>query len=248
MNKESASYTMIYAAVLVVLVAAALSIASGSLGPYQRRNVEIEKKKNILSAVHKMDGYAEAKNKDAYVLKAYQQYIRTSFVLNFKGEEMSGDAFDTDLSTELKKPEKARSLPVFICVENNGEKRYIFPVRGAGLWGPIWGYIALNEDFNTIYGAYFAHQGETPGLGAEISTPEFQRQFNRKSLFEGDRFVSVKVVKGGAKAGDSHAVDAISGGTITSVAVQKMIEERMRAYLPFIRKHQPLKEQASEYQ
>lgn len=236
MNKESSSYTFIYAAILVILVAAALSIASGVLEPYQKRNVEIEKKKNILSAVNKLDGYEQAKDKNAFVLNAYKNFMTISFVLNVKGVEIPGNAFGIDLATELKKPESKRSLPVFVCVEKNGEKRFVFPVRGAGLWGPIWGYVALKEDFNTIYGTNFAHKGETPGLGAEISTIEFQKQFKQKTIFEGDKFVSIKVVKGGAPKGDLHAVDAISGGTITSVAVQKMIDDRMRAYLPYIQK------------
>lgn len=236
MNKESSSYTFIYAAVLVILVAAALSIASGVLEPYQNRNVEIEKKKNILSAVNKLDGYEQAKDKNAFVLNTYKRFVTISFVLNVKGEEIPGDAFSIDLATELKKPEAARSLPVFVCVEKDGEKRFIFPVRGAGLWGPIWGYVALKEDLNTIYGTNFAHKGETPGLGAEISTLEFQKQFKQKTIFEGDQFVSIKIVKGGAPKGDVHAVDAISGGTITSVGVQKMIDDRMRAYLPYIQR------------
>lgn len=236
MNKESSSYTFIYAAVLVILVAAALSIASGVLEPFQQRNVEIEKKKNILSAVHKLDGYENAKDRNAFVLSGYEKFITTTYVLNSKGEEIQGDAFAIDLASELKKPESARALPVFVCVENNGEKRYIFPVRGTGLWGPIWGYVALSEDLNTIYGTNFAHKGETPGLGAEIATLQFQDQFKQKTLFEGDEFVSVQVMKGGAPQGDPHAVDAISGGTITSVAVQQMIHDRMKAYLPYIHK------------
>lgn len=236
MNKESSSYTFIYAAILVILVAAALSIASGVLEPFQKRNIEIEKKKNILSAVHKLQGYEQAKDRNAFVLNGYKNYITTSLVLNSKGEEVRGDAFAIDLATELKKTETTRSLPVFVCVEKDGEKRYIFPVRGTGLWGPIWGYVALCEDLNTIYGTNFAHKGETPGLGAEIATLAFQNQFKQKTLFEGDRFVSIQVMKGGAPQGDQHAVDAISGGTITSVGVQSMIHDRMSSYLPFIHK------------
>lgn len=202
MNKDSNTYTFIYAAVLVILVAAALSIASGALEPFQKRNVEIEKKKNILGAVNKLDQYESAKDRNAFVLDTYKKYISTSFVLNPKGDVIPGDAFGIELETELKKSEAKRSLPVFVCTEKDGSKKYVFPVRGAGLWGPIWGYIALNEDFNTIFGTNFAHKGETPGLGAEIATAPFQKQFIDKTLFEGDQFVSVSVVKGGAPVGD----------------------------------------------
>ena len=101
------------------------------------------------------------------------------------------------------------------------------------LWGPIWGYIALKEDLNTILGAVFDHKGETPGLGAEISLDWFQEPFQGKTIFEGDEFVSVKVAKGGAEEDDMHAVDGISGGTITADGVTAMLEERLGNYVPF---------------
>ena len=123
-------------------------------------------------------------------------------------------------------------MPIFVSQKEN-VKSYILPVRGTGLWGPIWGYIALKEDLNTILGAVFDHKGETPGLGAEISLDWFQEPFKGKTIFEGDEFVSVTVVKGGAKKDDMHAVDGISGGTITADGVSAMLEERLGNYVPF---------------
>ena len=121
-------------------------------------------------------------------------------------------------------------LPVYIF-NVNGQIIRVVPCYGAGLWGPIWGYLAFTEDMNTIDGAVFDHKGETPGLGAEIALPKFYEPFKGKQILdENGDFVSISVVKGGAK-GDIHGVDAISGGTITS----KALENTMRTWLSFYR-------------
>lgn len=172
MNKNGNSYTFIYASVMVVVVAALLSAAAISLKPKQVKNAEIEKKQNILASVH-----IEATATDAESL--YEQNIQKAYVVNAAGEEVAGDAFTVDLKKERSKPLEQRILPVFECQTPEGLK-YILPLRGTGLWGPIWGYLALNEDLNTIYGVNFDHQGETPGLGAEINTPAFQEPFRGK--------------------------------------------------------------------
>lgn len=125
-------------------------------------------------------------------------------------------------------------LPVYIC-DKEGKKYYVFALRGKGLWGPIWGYISLTDDFNTVYGAYFDHKTETPGLGAEIKTRGFQMQFRNKKLYdENNQFVSLKVLKGGASKGNVHGVDAISGGTITSKGVERMLFDWLSQYNTFI--------------
>ena len=129
---------------------------------------------------------------------------------------------------------KTRKLPIFECSIEESIK-YVIPVRGKGLWGPIWGYIALNEDKNSIYGVTFAHQGETPGLGAEISEAPFQKQFDNKEIFENGKFVSIKTVKAGIPS-TKHNVDAISGGTITSVFLQDMLRDCIGDYEKFLTK------------
>ena len=128
------------------------------------------------------------------------------------------------------------TLPVFVCTLDDGSKVEIFPIYGAGLWGPIWGYVSLKDDYNTIYGATFLHKGETPGLGAEIATPNFSNQFIGKSIFDGGSLVSVTVVKGGAPEGSAHEIDAISGGTITSRALENAIRQWLEYYEPYLEK------------
>ena len=112
-------------------------------------------------------------------------------------------------------------------------------MRGKGLWGPIWGYVALEDDMNTVHGASFGHKGETPGLGAEIETAAFQQQFVGEKIFdESGKFVSVRLVKSGANPDDKHAVDAVSGGTITSNGVTEMLHRTLGYYVSYFREKQ----------
>ena len=109
----------------------------------------------------------------------------------------------------------------------------MIPVYGAGLWGAIWGYVALNEDKNTVYGTYFSHASETPGLGAEIAGEHFQSEFKDKHVMDGDN-VGLGVVKNGKVENPEFQVDGISGGTITSVGVNTMLKGCMAHYTKFL--------------
>ena len=231
MNRNGNTYTVLYAAIMVILVAAILASVSMSLKKRQVRNTEIEKKQSILASVNIPSTTADAE-------KLYAEYIVNQFVVNTKGEKIDGDAFNVDLKKErAKKNHDDMLLPVFECKTDDGVK-YIFPVRGTGLWGPIWGYIALNNDMNTIYGAKFDHQGETPGLGAEIATKAFQDQFKGKTLFDNSgKLVSITVAKVGQEAPPEHKVDGISGGTITSKGLQNMLSTDFSYYEEFLKKN-----------
>jgi len=228
MNVDSNSYTFGFATIMVVIVAALLSYAAIGLKPFQDTNIELEKQQNILSSIG-IDIQRDLAK------EAYSKYIKQEIVLNYKGEEVDGDASEIDLKKELKKANIDQVLPLFIS-NIDGFKQYIIPLRGKGLWGPIWGFIALEEDLNTVYGVSFDHKGETPGLGAEINQSFFQDPFIGKSIFDGETFKSIRVVKGGAREGDNYAVDGISGGTITSDGVTDMLLERLNMYLPYIKK------------
>lgn len=230
MNKQSNAYTIIYASVMVILVAAVLAITSLGLKEKQTRNVEIDKMKQILSSVH-----IAATTADARAL--YEKYIVDSFVIDSKGEHVEGvKAFDVNVAVQVKRDADSRQLPVFVCRLENGEQKYIIPLYGAGLWGPIWGYLAIDSDGNTIYGAYFAHQGETPGLGAEIEKTIFSDQFRDKHLFIAGDFKSIAVEKKGQKPIDgAEYVDAITGGTITSKGVQTMLSNSLVPYITFFK-------------
>lgn len=240
MDRNSNTYTIIYSSIMVIVVAMLLAIASTALKPAQTKNIETEKKIDILRSIGKADGVELAGNRHAFVSETFNKYIPDQLVVNSKGDTITGIlAFDVDMKVEMSKSLEQRNLPIYKAKLDDGSVKYIIPLRGRGLWGPIWGYIALNDDLNTIYGATFAHQGETPGLGAEIATVEFQRQFKGKSIFQGDSiltFTSVKVVKGGATPNDPHGVDAISGGTITSKGLEKMLFDCLSGYQSYFEK------------
>ncbi|MBN2778568.1 MAG: NADH:ubiquinone reductase (Na(+)-transporting) subunit C [Bacteroidales bacterium] len=231
MDRNSNKYTFIYAIVMVVVVATVLTLIAVTLQPRQKKNVELEKKKNILSALN-----IESTTDD--VEQKYDKYIVENYAISTKGEKLEDiDAFNVILKKELKKSENEQAWPVYVANTDNDGLKYIFPLYGVGLWGPIWGYIALNEDLNTVYGVNFDHKSETPGLGAEINTKEFQSQFVEKQIFnDNHEFVSISVIKTGAE-GNKHAVDAISGGTITSNGLDDMIGNCLSAYLSYIEKN-----------
>jgi Na+-transporting NADH:ubiquinone oxidoreductase subunit C len=229
MNKQSNTYTFIYASVMVILVASILAFTALSLKPTQKRNIEIDKKMQILSSAKISSTTKDAEEK-------YAQYITNSYIVNHKGEVISGDAFSVELEKELIKPVEKQQLPVFEFKVDNGDVKYILPMRGKGLWGPVWGYISLNADKNTIYGVYFSHKSETPGLGAEIATENFQKQFDGKEIFKRNEFVSIAVLKVGTKSQGQDAVDGISGGTITSKSVEAMLKNCLQSYVNFLNK------------
>jgi len=231
MKQFSNKYIFIFSAVMVILVASLLSLAATLLQPAQEKNLEIEKKKSMLESIN-----IPATKQNAEEL--YGKFITESFVVNSRGEPVDGvDAFTVVIKNEQKKPLEQQYLPVFRAIPDDKEKVIILPVEGKGLWGPIYGYVSLKSDLNTIYGVTFDHKGETPGLGAEINTTPFESMFEGKQLFEDGNFVSIMVEKGGADPGDIHGVDAISGGTITSKGLQNMLFDCIRKYNDYFTKN-----------
>jgi Na+-transporting NADH:ubiquinone oxidoreductase subunit C len=231
MKQFSNRYIFIFSTVLVVAVAALLSLAATLLQPAQEKNLEIEKKKSMLESI----GVQATRNNTE---ELYDKYIKESFVLNYKGEPVDGvNAFTVVLKNEQKKPIEEQYLPIFRATPDDGEKVIILPVEGKGLWGPIYGFVSLQSDMNTIYGVTFDHTGETPGLGAEINTSAFESMFPGKKFFDNETFVSIQVHKGGADPNDIHGVDAISGGTITSKGLQKMLYDCIKKYNDYLLKN-----------
>ena len=229
MNTNSNTYTIIYASVMVVIVAFLLAFVSNALKPTQAANEKIDKMKQILSALH-----IDASNV-ADVPAEYKKYVKADEIINSKGEVVKKEGgFKVDLKQELAKPLAERELPLYIC-EVDGKTKYIVPMSGNGLWNILWGYVALDEDRNTIYGVYVDHAGETPGLGAEISTKQFKDQFTNKELIENGKVV-LSVVKNGKIQNPKYEVDGITGGTITSNGVDKMIKNSIEQYLTFLNK------------
>lgn len=232
MNKQSNSYTILYAVGLVLVVGLALSAVYQALKPTQQENMADDTKSQILKAALITPKPGET------ISDLYAEHVKEAFIVDYNGNIVDKNpeaAFKATLSLaqEMKKSENERKLPVFLCNTPKGNK-YILPVYGQGLWGPIWGYVSFDDNGNTIYGAYFAHQGETPGLGAEIEKPTFSDQFKGKDVFNHDKFESVAVVKSGHEPTSGSYVHSISGATITSQGVGNMLLNSLKPYEKYL--------------
>jgi len=231
MNTQSNTYTFLYAAIMVVVVAAVLSFTSLSLKERQNMNKEVEKKQNILKAVNVASTPANA-------VELFDKYIVKAIIVDSEGEVKSNDkneTFKVNLKKENKKDLSERQLPVFVFNKEGVGEKLILPVRGKGMWGPIWGFISMESDRKTIFGATFDHSGETPGLGAEIANAEFLAPFTGKQIFnQAGLFTSLKLVKGTAST-NPHAFDAVSGGTVTSKGLEEMLLKSLGSYEKFLK-------------
>lgn len=230
MNKQSNIYTLIYIVVLVVVVGTALAFTSISLKDKQQANADADKMRQILASVNITD------NSDD-IATTFHHYITDSFIIDSNGirNDSHATAFNVDVAAQSKEPADCRMLPVYVCTLDDGTSKYILPLYGAGLWGPIWGYLSVDSDGSTIYGAYFNHESETPGLGAEITREFFRQRFIGKKLIKDDKFMPIVVVKAGqVPQSDADYIDGISGGTITSKGVGAMIDNCVAPYQTFL--------------
>ena len=225
-NKEGNAYTFLFSVAMVVVVGAVLSSLAMGLKPRQVKNQEIRKQMDILSAVGIDATRDNAQDK-------YEKHIVGSYVISSKGEVLEDeDAFYVDVRKQIRDKTIApedRLFPIFEA-DLDGEKKYVLPVVGSGLWGPVWGYIAIGDDLETIKGASFDHKSETPGLGAEINQAFFQDQFIGAKISKDNKFAEISVVKDGTGSTDKQKVDGITGGTITSKGVEEMVNRTMRVY------------------
>ncbi len=235
MNKNKNSYIIIYATVLVVVVAAVLSFAAISLKPMQQENIKIEKMGAILNSIGEgQEADSAPQGKGAYIEEEYAKYIVDAFCVDAQGNKVEGaDAFNAlDNLGEAFTTKEA--MPVFQAKLSGGETLYVVATYGKGLWGPVWGYVALQSDCNSVYGVVLDHKGETPGLGAEIATKPFADQFVGKQIFAEGKYVGITLTKGvGSSAGNPNAVDGITGGTITGNGVSEMLVRCLGDYVPF---------------
>jgi len=235
MNTNSNVYTVIYTTIVVVIVAAVLAFVSMKLGPAQQANAKAETLRQMMAAaqVASTDELYAADN-DA-VLSLYAGNIESAYTINVNGEKIADLGITKDnieLVSNLKPQNKAikagaeATLPVY---EFKGGISVI-PVYGAGLWGPIWGYVAFDKDGRTIAGAYFDHESETPGLGAKIKDETwFREKFaGKKVAFGTDKLFSL--AKNAEAGGADNAIDAISGATMTSKGLNEALNVWFKAY------------------
>ena len=252
MNINSNVYTVIYTTIIVVVVAAVLAFASSSLKSKQTANIKAETLSQMMTAAGLGDKESFSKMGNDAVLSTYSDNIEEAFAINVNGEKVR------DLKTAKNEIELIDNFkPENKAILNGGEAHLpvykfksgvtVIPVYGAGLWGPIWGYIALQQDLKTIVGAYFDHESETPGLGAKIKDEaSFKEQFAGKVFDLEDSSVLFEIVKGGAPEGSENKVDAISGATMTCNGLNKAINTWVGAYANYLKNTAPAAEEMVE--
>ena len=229
LDTNSDVYAIIYSAVVVVIVAFLLAGVSSLLSPKQQDNIRLDKKKQILASLNE-------RNLDDAAAK-YDELIEADYIVDAQGAVVAQEG-----GFEVKNEDvNEENLPLYVA-KVNGATKYIIPMTGNGLWGGIWGYIALNDDCNTIYGVYFSHASETPGLGAEIASDKFQNRFTKdkdgnaivKKVYDEAGKVALAVEKGKGVAGADYHIDAVSGATITCNGLQVMLETKLAPYYNYL--------------
>lgn len=222
LNTNSNAYTIIYASVLVIIVAFLLAFVASALKPTQDANVELDKKSQILAALNIRD-VEDVAAKYAEVVKSDPIY---------GADASQGPKAQTGGFAVVTKEITSDNRPLYIA-EVDGETKVVVPVKGAGLWGGLWGYIAVNADGETVYGTYFSHESETAGLGARIAEQWFQDSFKGKKIFaNGSDEIALSVVKKGKEGNlaPENYVDGVTGATLTSNGVNDMIKDCLGLY------------------
>ncbi|MBE6206510.1 MAG: NADH:ubiquinone reductase (Na(+)-transporting) subunit C [Rikenellaceae bacterium] len=220
-NVNSNAYIITYSVVMVVIVAILLAVAALSLKPYQDANALNEKQTQIVKALGENPETAK-----------YEDVIAKASIIDAEGNVIKTEEKAVfEALGKLKDSFAKGEFPLFEA--KNG--CVVIPLTGNGLWGPIWGYVALEQDKNTIKGVVMDHQGETPGLGAEIASDAHQAQYVGKQIFVDGELTGIIVKKGGATVGSVNEVDAISGGTKTCDGVTDMFKNSLANYVGYLK-------------
>ncbi len=239
--QQSNTYIIVFTAIMTIIIGGTLSLANQLLKPAQTRSIELDTRTQILSAAMEL-------KKGDDILAIYDERI-IGFVVNYSGDEIKTDSKGNPIQADkvnilrnFKKKPEDREYPVFKCASEEDPsviEAYIFPVYGNGLWNNIFGYVALENDLNTIKGVSFGHVGETPGLGARIATSEVEDRYIGKKIFdEQGNFMSVTMLKGEKKDPSMfgpHEVDGMSGSTLTAKGLNAMMKEYLHDYEAFIK-------------
>ncbi|MFH0878357.1 MAG: NADH:ubiquinone reductase (Na(+)-transporting) subunit C [Lentisphaerota bacterium] len=218
------TYTIVFAAVVCLICSLLLSGTSVLLKKRQDAAVELDRKTNVLKAFGvAVQDAAGNKISEGEVGRLFSEHISAIQIDAASGKPSdSADARNPDL------------LPLYLWKDNGEVTKYAFPISGKGLWSTIYGYLALDKDLSTIAGITFYRHGETPGLGGEVEKDWFQDQFKGKKVFEKGASQRVLVVKGKVldkfPEGSDHAVDGISGATLTGNGVTRFLNDDLAKY------------------
>lgn len=237
-NRDSNTYTIIFAVALVVVVGTILATIAMAAKPFQEKNELVKKKMDILKAILPKEEAEKVTRKNATVMFEEMVNLEDAVVLDINGEvKEDTKAFDIDIRKDFrdkKLKDEDKRFPLFVSTNKEGKKLYVIPVVGKGLWGPVWGNICLDSDMRTIKGATFDHKTETPGLGAEIKQGFFiDRWLGEEVASESWEATKFEIVKDNSGAENPAKIDGITGGTITSKGVEEMVNRGLKPYIQY---------------
>ncbi len=235
MSNDSTSKTLIVALLLCLFCSIIVSTAAVGLKPLQQKNKSADIKQNILQVAGLMQPGANVD--DLF------ENIELRLVNIENGEYVTEiDATSYDQRKEAKNPDtniqldskqdvakikrRAQYAKVYLVKENEQIKLIILPVHGYGLWSTMYGFVAIENDGNTIYGLKFYEHGETPGLGGEIDNPKWRDLWQGKTIYDADSEPAITVVRGLADPNTSsygHQIDGLAGATLTSKGVHNLM-------------------------
>ena len=232
-DKNSTGFTLLFSVLMVAVVGAILATLAVQLKPLQKANADDKKRMDILGAL----GVESTRGN---INDIFDDYVTTYYLLDYDGNVTSQDqkeVFAVDVKKQHRNTqltESDKKFPLYKGKTADGKDLMIAPVVGKGLWGPIWGYVALEPDMKTIFGATFDHKTETPGLGAEIKTDFFEKNWKGQEFdYANSEGLFFEVTKGAGSSSGKHQVDGITGGTITSDGVEEMVNRSMAVYKKF---------------
>ena len=232
MKTNSNSYTITYSIILVLIVAFLLAFVFQALKPMQDANVQLDQQKQILFALNQ-----DRNMTNEQAVELWKKIIIADDIINSDGKVVeAGKQGGVDAGFKLNsKDAKEGELALFRC-KVNGEVKYVIPVYGNGLWGPINGFIAINGDKRTVFGTYFNHESETAGLGAEIKdNADWQAKFKGKKLFTDDNNQKIALSVEKKIEDPKTQVDAVTGATLTSNGVTEMFHSDKGGLQPYVK-------------
>ncbi|MBN2718126.1 MAG: Na(+)-translocating NADH-quinone reductase subunit C [Deltaproteobacteria bacterium] len=235
--KHGTAYTMGFAAAVCLVCSIFVCLSAVALKDRQDHNKKLDEQKNVLKAAGLLapdEEVTAAKVAELYKsIEALVIDVKTGKVVEGVDPtslDMRAALADKDLS--YKAPENAAKVlripsqaVVYKVLENGAPAMIILPVNGKGLWSTLYGFLALDVDTTTVRGVSFYEHGETPGLGGEIENPKWTALWKGRKVFDGNFTPAFKVIKGaaGTPEADPHAVDGLSGATLTGNGVTALV-------------------------
>lgn len=244
-QKETFSRTLIFVLIICLVCAALVSVSAISLKPLQKANKLLDQHTKILEAAGLLD--QAGKNIEG----TFKKYVTPKFINLATGEFTKGDHNTYDERADARDVKKSSAVAdknvglrrrankavIYLVKDDQGTvDSVVLPIVGMGLWDIMYGYIGLEADLNTVKSVVYYDLKETPGLGAEVQNPKWKAKWKGKKMYDDNHNIAIQIVKGGAKKGDIHGVDALSGATLTSRGVNRTIHFWLgnEGYGPFV--------------